>query len=60
MIRIQILEEYGTELECIQGKRNIVEYLLSMLTITGNQDTTQDTTYTKENMPEINDIKGLP
>ena len=26
----------------------------------GNQDTTKDSTYEKENMPEINDIEYLP
>ena len=36
-----ILEEYGMEIEYIQGKKNIVSDALSRFPINGNQNTTQ-------------------
>ena len=42
-----ILEDYGTDIEYMQGDKNIVADALSRFPINGNQDTTQESTYTK-------------
>ena len=42
-----ILEEYGSDIEYIQGDENIVADSLSGFTINGNQETTHDYTYKK-------------
>ena len=42
-----ILEEYGLNIEYIQGSKNIVADTLPILPINGNQYTTHDYTYKK-------------
>ena len=44
-----IHEEYGPDIEYIQSDKNIVADALSILTINGNQDTTQESTLQKVN-----------
>ena len=55
-----IIEEYGTDIECIKGEKNIVAEALSILTINSNQETTQESTHRKEIVSEIIDNKELP
>ena len=55
-----VLEEYSKDIEYIQGNKNIVTYLLSRLTINGNQDTTQEFTNKKKFVSEITDTEELP
>ena len=43
-----------------QGWENIVAYALSRLPLNINQKDTQDSTYKKESVSEINYTKGLP
>ena len=52
-----ILEDYDLGVDYIQGKKNIVTNALSIFPINGNQETTQESTYKRENVSEINDIK---
>ena len=40
-----LIEEYGLEIEYIQGKKNIVEEKLSRLRNNGNQKTTHKSNY---------------
>ena len=47
VIWILILEEHGTDIEYIQGQKNILADALSILCKNVNQDTTQDSTYKK-------------
>ena len=42
-----IIEEYGTNIEYIQGSKNIVEDALSRFPINDNLDTTHESTYKK-------------
>ena len=42
---IILLEYYGTDIEYIQGDKNIVADALSRFTMNGNQETTQESTY---------------
>ena len=56
---ILIFEEYGPDIEYIKGEKSIVADVPSILTLNGNQETTQKSTYQKKILPEINDIKGL-
>ena len=44
-----ILEEYGTDIEYIQGNKNIVEDALSIFPINRNQETTHEYIYKKGN-----------
>ena len=44
------LEDYDPGIEYIKGKKNIVTNALSIFPINGNQETTQESTYKKENM----------
>ena len=60
LIWIIILEEYGPAIEHIWGKKNKTTYELSRYPINENKENTQELTYGKENMSEINDTKGLP
>ena len=55
-----ILEDYGQYIEYIKVKKNIVAYTLSTLPLNGNQETTQNSTYQQEVVPEINDIEKIP
>ena len=55
-----ILREYGPYIEYIKGEKNIVADGLSRLTLNGNQETTQKSTYQQEIVSEINDIEELP
>ena len=48
-----ILEEYGPDMEYIQGNKNIVADSSTRFTIIGNKG---DSTYKKEIVSEINDI----
>ena len=43
-----ILEEWGRDIEYIQGSKNIAAKTLSRFTINCNQETTQKSTYKKE------------
>ena len=52
-----ILEEYGPEIEYIQGKEDIVTHELSRSNINGNQENTRLFANKKEIMSEINDIE---
>ena len=52
-----IIEEYGPGIEYIKGEKNIVADALSRLPLNGNQDNTQNPTYQKEIVSEINVIK---
>ena len=45
---ILILEEYGPDIEYTTGDKNISADALSRLTMNGNQETTQETTYNKD------------
>ena len=40
-----VLEEYGQDIEYIQGDKNIVSDTLSIFTINRNEETTQQSTY---------------
>ena len=40
-----VLENYGPDIEYIQGTKNIVTDELSILPIDGNQETTHESTY---------------
>ena len=55
-----ILEQYGSDIEYIKRDKYIVAYKLSILTLNGNEETTQKFTYQKEIVSEINDIKEQP
>ena len=48
-----ILEEYSPVIEYIPVKKNIFADALNRLPINGNQDTTHESTYTKETMSEL-------
>ena len=52
-----IFEEYGTDIEYIKDEKNMVIYELSRIPFDGYQETTQKSTYKKEIVSEINDIK---
>ena len=47
-------------LEYIKGKKYIVSDALSIFPFNGNQDSSQNSTYQKEIVPEINDIEEIP
>ena len=55
-----ILEEYGPEIDHIQGNTNIEADVLSIFPIDGNQKTTQYSNYKKEIKSEVNNIKNSP
>ena len=55
-----ILEEYSPDIKYITGKKNIATGALSQLPNNRNQETTHDSTYTMETMPELYDIYELP
>ena len=55
-----VLEDYGPDIEYIQGDKNIVADALSIFPINSNQETTQESTYKKELLSEINDTKEFP
>ena len=40
-----IIEEYGPDIQYIKGEKNIFAYVLSRITLNGNDDTTQKSTY---------------
>ena len=42
-----MLEDYGLYIKYIKGEKNIIADALSRLTINGNQETTQKSTYKK-------------
>ena len=52
-----IIEYYGPEIEYIQGSKTIVADALSTFPIHGNKETTQESTYKKCIVSEINDIE---
>ena len=52
-----ILEEYGPDIEYIQGGKNKLAHALSRFPINGNQETTHESTYKKEILSEIDDTK---
>ena len=52
-----ILEEYGPDIEYIEGDKNRVAYALLILSTKLNQETTQESTYKNEIMTEINGTK---
>ena len=51
-----VLEEYGPDIEYIQGAKNIAADALSQLTNNGNQEITHESMYTTETMSEIYEI----
>ena len=55
-----ILENYGPDIEYIQGGKSIATDTLSIFPINGNQKTTHEYTYKRENVSEINDTEELP
>ena len=55
-----IIEEYGPDIEYIQGDKNILADTLSIFAINVNQETTLESTYKKETVSEINDTEKLP
>ena len=55
-----ILEEYGLDIDYIPGANNIAADALSRLTNNVNQETTHESTYTKEKTLELYDTKELP
>ena len=57
LIWVIILEDYGIDIEYIQGTKNIVIDVLSIFPIIGNQESTYESTYKKEAVSEINDTK---
>ena len=59
LILLLILEEYSPYIEYIKGEKDVVSDALSRLPLNGNQETTQKSTYQKQIMSEINDIKEL-
>ena len=52
-----MIEDYGPDIEYIQGTTNIVADALSRFSIIWNQETTHKSTYKKEIMSEINNIE---
>ena len=54
-----ILEESGPDIKYTQGTKSIVAYTLLIFLINGNQETTHKSTYKKEIVSEISDIKEL-
>ena len=52
-----ILEEYGLDIEYIQGNKNILAYSLSIFTINSNQETIHESTYKKEKFSEKKDAE---
>ena len=54
-----ILEEYGPDIEYMQGNNNIVIDKLSIFTIKWNQETTQESTYKNKIVSETNNIEEL-
>ena len=52
-----IREECITEIEYIQGEKNIVPDKISQFPDNGHQDTTHESTYTTETMSELHEIK---
>ena len=55
-----ILEQYVPDIEYIKGDKNIAAHALSILTMNGNQETTQYSTYKRDIVSEINDNEELP
>ena len=52
-----MLEMYVSDIEYIQGDKNIVADALSIFTVNVNQVTTQESAYKNEIVSEINDTK---
>ena len=52
-----ILEEYGPDIEYIQGDKNIVAYALPRFPINWNQNNIQESKYKKEIVSETNDTE---
>ena len=52
-----ILEEYGPDIEYIQGDKNIVADAPPTFPINRNQDNTQQSIYKKETVSEINNTE---
>ena len=60
LIWILILEEDGPDIEYTKGENNMVADGLSRISLNGNQETTQNSTYQQEILSEINDTKEIP
>ena len=56
---INILEEYGPNIEYIPSEKNIAAYMLSSLPNDINQETTYESTYTTETMSELYNINEI-
>ena len=57
---ITILAEYGPDIEFIPGEKNIDADAQSRLPNIRNQETTHESTYTRETMSKLHDTKELP
>ena len=55
-----ILEENGPDIKYITDFKNMVAYALSGLPNNRNQETTYDSTYTTESLPELYKIDEVP
>ena len=56
----KLLEEYGPDIYYILGEKNIATDALSWWPNNGKQETTHESTYTKETMSELYDINEIP
>ena len=54
-----ILEDYDPDIKYIRFVIKIIANALSLFTLNGNKDTTQKSTYKKEIVSEITDIKEI-
>ena len=55
-----ILKQYGPDTEYIKSEKNIIADALSRLPLNGSQETTQNSTYKKYIVPEINNNIEIP
>ena len=55
-----LLQDYSHRLIISKVSKGLEARMLELLSINGNQETTQEPTYKKELVSEINDTEGLP
>ena len=55
-----MIDKHDPDIQYIKDEKKIISDAISRLSFNGNQETTQKSTYQKEIVSEINDIKELP